>query len=855
MPKNSAPRSLAYFRYPGAYAVSIAILLLLLIPFEDTRPGRIQSEYNYALQLFQRGYLEKSQGEAEAGFRRFQVASPKWAAKFRLLEAESMLFRGMYPESLRLLADYRPSPDEPELALRKLIIESAALAHLGQIAEAQQELAAADDMCRETDHAACGELLRAHGIFAVQKNELAQARDFFLATRAFALAHGDRFLEGSAAANLGWAAMQVDHYDEAVDWLKAAARTASELGAEDLKQNAAGNLGWAYYQLGDDERALAQFLEAEKSAALLGDIGTELTWMSTAGYVYRDDGDLPRATESYRQALTLARQIDSKEDVVNALEDLARASVEAGKLDEADAYVAQLAPMEQAIGGHLNPNVLLTRGMLAAAHRQNTQAELLFQKVQNDQASATTTRLDAGYELALLDEARGDLAGAEGMYKGTLAIFDSAEAELKSEESKLPYVANAARIYDDYIQLLVREGKGDEALQVADQSRARTLAQELGAGSANSTFRKAHTDPKQIARKTGATLLFYWLGRKQSYLWAITAAKSTLFPLPAQQEIRERVDRYSKTLNDARDPLESRNQDAQALYQTLVAPASSLFDANPPVILLADGALSQLNFETLLVPGHGVSHSSGQTPEPASSGGDLHYWIDDATVLSAPSLAMLAAAKPAAKSERSLLLLGNPASPSDDFPSLPLFGFEMTRIEKHFTPQHVSAFAGSQATPAAYLSSNPSHYAYIHFVTHAVASRTDPLDSAIILSDSSPGAGSFKLHARDVMQHPIDAELVTISACDSIGKRAYAGEGLVGLSWAFLRAGAHSVIGALWEASDDSTPRLMDSLYGSIQDGESPAVALRHAKLKLLHGDGKFAAPFYWAPFQIYTAR
>jgi len=96
---------------------------------------------------------------------------------------------------------------------------------------------------------------------------------------------------------------------------------------------------------------------------------------------------------------------------------------------------------------------------------------------------------------------------------------------------------------------------------------------------------------------------------------------------------------------------------------------------------------------------------------------------------------------------------------------------------------------------------------------------------------------------------------VTISACDGVGKRAYVGEGLVGLSWAFLHAGAHSVIGALWEASDDSTPRLMDSLYSGIQEGDSPAAALRKAKLTLLHGDGKFAAPFYWAPFQIYTAR
>jgi CHAT domain-containing protein len=167
----------------------------------------------------------------------------------------------------------------------------------------------------------------------------------------------------------------------------------------------------------------------------------------------------------------------------------------------------------------------------------------------------------------------------------------------------------------------------------------------------------------------------------------------------------------------------------------------------------------------------------------------------------------------------------------------------------------VAEFTGPQATPAAYLSSNPAQYAYIHFVSHAVASRMDPLDSAIILSGGNQSGDSFKLYARDIMQHPIDARLVTISACYGSGSRSYAGEGLVGLSWAFLRAGAHSVIGALWEVSDDSTPRLMDSLYKDMENGLPPAIALRNAKLALLHSRSRFNLPFYWASFQIYTRR
>ncbi len=75
----------------------------------------------------------------------------------------------------------------------------------------------------------------------------------------------------------------------------------------------------------------------------------------------------------------------------------------------------------------------------------------------------------------------------------------------------------------------------------------------------------------------------------------------------------------------------------------------------------------------------------------------------------------------------------------------------------------------------------------------------------------------------------------------------------MGLSWAFLRAGAHNVIAALWEASDVSTEQLMDKFYDELNKGESPDVALRTAKLSLLRSGNAFRKPFYWAPFQLYN--
>jgi len=93
---------------------------------------------------------------------------------------------------------------------------------------------------------------------------------------------------------------------------------------------------------------------------------------------------------------------------------------------------------------------------------------------------------------------------------------------------------------------------------------------------------------------------------------------------------------------------------------------------------------------------------------------------------------------------------------------------------------------------------------------------------------------------------------VTLSACHSAGARTYAGEGLVGLAWAFLQSGAGNVIAGLWNVSDYSSPRLMEQLYAGLAAGKSPADALHDAKLELIAG-GKYAHPFYWGAFQLYA--
>ena len=380
-------------------------------------------------------------------------------------------------------------------------------------------------------------------------------------------------------------------------------------------------------------------------------------------------------------------------------------------------------------------------------------------------------------------------------------------------------------------------------------------------------------NPQQIAQRAEGAVLFYWLGEKQSYLWVVTPQKTSWFTLPAGAEIDAAVARYRKALGGPQDVLASADPDGRWLYRTLVAPAAQALKKDAKVFVIPDGSLNNLNFETLLV-------SDPKPSESKLSESKFHYWIEDVTIANASSLRVLGATRAGYTKEkrgRSLLLFGNSVAPNDKYPELPKAAAQMESVARHFPAAEQRIFAREQATPAAYLASNPEQFSYIHFVAHGTASRLSPLDSAIVLSkialskiapsktdpsktdlsETATSGGnaendSFKLYARDIIRHPLRADLVTISACYGAGERAYSGEGLVGLSWAFLRAGAHHVVAALWEATDASTEQLMDKFYDELNKGANPDAALRAAKLSLLRGSG-FHNPFYWAPFQLYA--
>jgi CHAT domain-containing protein/Tfp pilus assembly protein PilF len=824
----------------------LGLVLALSFLLSCARRNSPQVALDLATKTFHHGDAAAAEHEAREGYEKFHNVSPEWAWKFLLLEADALAWRGMNDKVLALLSSEGAPPPSKELEVRRWRVEGLAYADLHRFPEAERKLDQAEALCAQPYYRPCADVALARGELEMERGMYESARLAFQEALARARATENLFGQSNALLSLGWWALLQEHFDEALDWSDAAYRTSLTVDAASVVQTALGNRGWAYYKLGESDRALGLFLEARSRAHQLGEVTWEVKWLTTAGYVYLDAHEYDKARQSYQQALDLAKQINSQEDIINALMSLALVAERTGHLDQARDYADKTIALVPPDGNRLDVLYpMLVKGHVAARLHDTAQAEKIFREIDQDPKSHVFLRWEAEHSLAQLykDENKPDPASRE--YRAALSTFETARSSLKHEESELPFPANAFAIYDDYVHFLVSRNRTGDALSVAEYQRGRTLAEGLGLlkkdpAKKGATFKPEPLQAQTMARRAGGTILFYWLGEKQSYLWAISGRDTKLFTLPPKSEIDPMARRYSKALADQQEFLQTTDADGRALYRTLVAPAAALLPKGGKVFIIPDGSLNTLNFETLLVEG-------------ADANAAPHYWIEDATIADASSLRLLAAAHPEATKAGSLLLLGDAVAPSADYPELRNASDEMASIEKHFSPARQEVFMRAEATPAAYLGSKPRQFSYVHFVAHGTASRMSPLDSAIVLSKASAQEDSFKLYARDIIHQPLRAELVTISTCYGAGARAYSGEGLVGLSWAFLRAGAHNVIGALWEVSDVSTPQLMDELYNELKKGETPDAALRAAKLSLLHSSSAFRKPFYWAPFQLYT--
>ncbi len=794
----------------------LPLLALILLGPSAAVPTTEHAAARAARSALDRGDFAGAEKIIDDALTRFGTRTTEDVWALRVMRGEAHAGRGDWPSANRVLAFELPSSlGRSETAIRHMVMRAFALNRTEQKPQARELLETARALAAKHQPAALGEVHFALARIAERGNEEHAREAMRLARR-----HGRKAVEAKATATLAFLLAQQHRFAESIQWGEQALALARSTGIAKTVQQIEGNLGWSYLEIGDYETAAELFTRAEAAAARMDSKPERVSWLIQLGNIREQQRDLAGAERYHAQAAALAREIDHAQ-LGLALANLARIAIETGRIADARRLNAEaIDKKEEDREAQLRSTILEGRILVLEGRHDAARKEL------NDvieETERSMTRAEAAGDLARMYVRANRPELAEAQFRRAIAAGRAAHDEMTDPDLRLSLSNTTAEIFGEYVDFLVRRNRVEDALAVTETRRAQLLGEGLALPS--------KLDARAIARQNDATILCYGLGRERSFLWVVTKDDVVLHALPADTVVEKAAEAYRSQLLTPRGSMQWSGERGEDLYRMLVEPAAPVIAKGSRVIVVADGKLHALNFETLIVP----------SPR--------RYWIEDVVVMNASSLRLLA--RPARKRANTpaLLIVGNAASPDPLYPRLPYAGDEIRAIAGRFERRLV--LEGPKATPAAYEASAPERFDYVHFVAHGVATRKRPLDSAVILA--ADASSRYRLLARDVIAQPLTARLVTISSCHGAGTRTYAGEGVVGLAWAFLRAGADQVIAALWEVNDVAAPRLMDDMYAGIRAGKDPAVALREAKLQLVTGAGAHRRPQYWAPFVLYA--
>ena len=742
--------------------------------------------------------------------------------------------------------------DDPDLA--------RALSSLGHVEKERGELALAERHYRRalgirqklaTESLDVAGSFQNLGFVAQGRGDLRAAAELFHS----ALALREKLAPGSPAvaeslANLGINQRLQGNLEKADDYLRRAIEIRERFTQESLalaktrieRARVAAGLGRLDQAEDLYGRALAS-LERQYSGSLpLTDI------LEGQGAIARERGDLPKAEELFARALAVREKIAPESaDTALSLNDLGLLYRQSGRLDRA-----------------ADPLCRATRVL-------DRQRKRLGGILEDRSAfGGTTAELYRDCLAALVDLGRPEEA-FEALERGRARSFLDllAERELRWTADLPPDLARERKQADtDYDRTLESLGRlsvpRDEAeierlsIHLRElRTRQEAIAAKIRQGSPRAA---ALQDPQplglagaQAVLDPGTVLLAWSVGRERSFLFVVSPrGKLDVFPLEIGDEALRR--RAGAFLNLLRRPDSDRTvlaRQGRELYDLLLRPAEARIAGARRLLVSPDGPLHALPFGALVRRGRYLAEDK-----------PLH------TVLSATVYAEIRKSRHEGRSapQVSLAAFGDPNYPGrlPDHPDvraaldrgLALTPLPSTREEVRdiaaLYPQ-AQAFLGPEATEER-AKSIGQDTRYVHFACHGLLDERFPLNSSLALTipeNLGEGQENGLLQAWEIFDGMrLDADLVTLSACDSGLGQEMGGEGLLGLTRAFQYAGARSVLASLWSVSDASAAELMKCFYGHLRQGKSKDEALRSAQAELLR-DRDLAHPYYWAAFQL----
>jgi CHAT domain-containing protein/Tfp pilus assembly protein PilF len=693
------------------------------------------------------------------------------------------------------------------------------------------------------------------GAIAAKLGNTREALDYFEKALVLMQEVGDRKYEGWVLGTMGAIYKGQGDMEKSLQFLNRALEIAREIGDKRLEVDHLANIGSNYQEAGDYEKSAEYLQKGLEIAEQLGDKVSLTEVLIILGILHRDQKDYEQSIADFQRALKMGNELGVLRTVWNSEWGLALSYDKQKEYEEAlqhyrnaintvESIRGKLVTQEQKVG-FLGETIDIYEGLI----------DLLFRLREKD---TTHAYIAESFHLAERAKSRAFL---ELMAEAKVNLASGISQELGTEEKNLQVL-----LTDLQQRLLDPELKGDQKenlykeLQSAE-SRYNDFILELRRKIpeyASTAYPEPYTLDRAQSRllDKNTYLLEFLLGKENVFWWVISKDRILWAQsFSSGHEVFKKIQEYQAQIAQRKINLDF--QLGKDIYDVLLKDALGPIPASSHLIIIPDGLLLRFPFEAL------VRELEGRTPK---------YLIEDYIVSYAPSASVLGEIRgqprPATAAPIDLLALGNPVF--EDEGKSPRVDLEYLRSGAHLLPlpyaeEEVSSisqiyqqtggktesYVKDKALEEIVKSKDCGRFKNLHFATHGLIDDRVPALSGLLLAPSrnAEGEDGF-LRLNEIFQLKLNAQLVTLSACETALGKEVRGEGMIGLTRAFFYAGARSVMASLWMVSDQSTALLMRDFYSYYAKGEKPLTSLRQAKLRFLKGDvADYRHPFFWAPF------
>jgi CHAT domain-containing protein/Tfp pilus assembly protein PilF len=694
-------------------------------------------------------------------------------------------------------------------------------------------------------------------------------------------------VQAQTLGNLGIAYQRLGNYPKSLTVNQQASTIFKSLNLRQSEGQILSNLGNTYSLIGDYDRAIPLYKQSLEIARSTKNVQQEGNVLSNLGAVYTNQGQDRQALTFYQDSLKIARTLDDRSLQTGILINLGTTHYLLGDKNLGVTTYQQAQTLaKQLENPQLLGEVLSNLGLIYEDRREYTKAIQSHQQSLDIAIATKNSRTEAlaRNSLAHTFLATNRLTEAQQQLRTAIATLDRMRSSL-TELEQVSIFDTQAFSYNLLEQVLIADRKPEAALEAAEQGRARAFALRL----ANRLKSSASSQPsgesvdvstpsidkiRQIAKQHQATLVSYSIVADQEfkfrgkqrgvaaelYIWVVQPNGKVTFRqvdlkfLQQQKITLEQLTNASRCLMpDRQDCLDIEPTIAKftkgkypalkELYQITIAPIADLLPQNPDdyVIFIPQDSLFRVPFAALQSP-------------------DGKFLIEKHTVLSAPSIQVLnftdrQRQRQANDTNRSAIVVGNPTMPKIltkigeppfQLANLPGSEQEAKEISQLLNTQPMM---GKSATKANFIKTL-SQARFVHLATHGLLNYVSiaGVDSTEVpgaLALAPAGNDDGLLTSREILNLKIDAKLVVLSACDT-GQGRITGDGVIGLSRAWISAGVPSTIVSLRTVPDLSTRTLMVSFYQNFTKTSNIARSLRLAMLETKKTN---PIPINWAAF------